>query len=492
MVTFPDVKGKNKVFLFFPKLLPDESDTNDDLWTPISVVTLAGHLMQQGFSVEIYDSRTRNDYKAILSRNVDDLLCVGVSAMAGYQVVDGYDFSKYVKAHFPHIPIIWGGWFPTVTPLICLESPSIDIVVKGQGEELLPEIATKLKTLMPVDATTGISYKDNGEIKHNPMRPLMDPNDFLPINYDLLKTSDYGLSKGALHYVSSIGCPYSCTFCGVSAFLKRKWYGLKPTRIVNEIIELHVKYHLKEIIFFDSTFFVDFKRVKEILRGFVREHTTFKWSGNSYVNQVVKFDEEMLELLQATHCSCLELGIESGSRRMRKIFNKDFSDDGIANALQKLATARISVRANYIISPPRETKSDFMATVHSMRNVKEANPDNKLVMYQYLPAPGTELLKYEKKKDDNPLNSISNWRLYHSKLTYDLTAPWLAKKDEFGRQPALFYLKLAYIELSRYSRLIRFPIRILKSLAGYRLKHDIFVFPFEWHLFKAVGSNPMT
>ena len=275
MAVFKGVKGRNKVFLVFPRLYPRESRAVKT-WEPISVVTLAGHLMNNGFSVEIYDSRTRDDFEYALASNKNDLLCVRVSAMAGYQVVEGYNFSKYAKEHFPHVPILWGGWFPTISPDQCLESPYIDIVIKGQGEEILPELVTKIKTGIPINDTTGISYKEDGKIIHKPMRPLADLNSFLPVNYELLEASRYTLSEGLLHYISSVGCPYACTFCGLSAYLKQKWYGLNPERVVNEIKGFCEKYQLNEILFFDSTFFVDLKRAKQILKGFIRENLKFR------------------------------------------------------------------------------------------------------------------------------------------------------------------------------------------------------------------------
>lgn len=484
MVIFQEVKGRNKIFLFFPKLDPRESSAAKT-WEPISVVTLAGHLMNKGFFVEIYDSRTRDNFEDDLASNKNDLLCVGVSTMAGYQVVEGYNFSKYVKEHFPHIPVIWGGWYPTISPDQCLESPYIDIVVKGQGEELLPEIATKIKTLIPIDETTGISFKQNRKVIHNPMRPLEDLNNFLPVNYELLEESRYTLSEGLLHYISSVGCPYACTFCGVSAYLKRKWYGLNPERVVNEIKGFCEKYQLNEILFFDSTFFVDLKRAKEILKGFIQENLKFRWFANSYVNQVVNFDDEMLELLQATNCYCIELGIESGSKRIRELFQKNFSDDNINKALEMLTKVNISVKGNYIIAPPTEKKEDFLATIRSMTHVKKAHPNNSVAMYQYTPIPGTQLGTYEKEEKKVLLpKSIAEWSNYYIQISKNLTSPWLAEKDELGRQPILLYFKLAFMEPQKHGRILAFPLKVLQRLAAFRLKHEMFILPIEWYLFQ--------
>ena len=484
MPVFPGVKEKNKVLLFFPKLDPRESSAVK-AWEPLSVITLAGHLINKGFSVEIYDSRTRDDIEKVLVSNKDDLLCIGVSAMAGYQIVEGYNFSRYVKEHFPHIPLIWGGWYPTIKPDQCLESPYIDVVVKGQGEELLTEVTTKIKTITPINDTMGISYKQNGEIIHNPMRPLEDLNKFLPVNYNLLEPSSYTISKGLLHYITSVGCPYTCTFCGVSSYLKRKWYGLNPERVVSEIKVLCKKYQLNEIIFYDSTFFVNLKRAKEILKGFVQENLKFKWLANSHVNQVYNFDDEMLDLLKATNCYAIELGIESGSKRIRELFQKNFSDDNITNAIEKLARIGISLRGNYIIAPPTEQKEDFLATIRSMSRIKKAHPNNLVIMYQYTPIPGTPLAEFEKEERKTLLpKRIADWDNYYIKVSKDLTSPWLAKKDELGRQTILFYFKLAFVELLKNGRIIAFPFKVFKRLASFRLKHEIFLLPIEWYLFR--------
>lgn len=492
MNLFPGVKDRNKIVLVFPKLDPRESrDTK--AWEPISIISLAGHLIKRGFSVEIYDSRIREDFAQVIARDRDQLLCVGISAMAGYQVVEGYNFSKDIKERFPELPVIWGGWFPTLSPDQCLDSPYIDIVVKGQGERLLPELAQNLKTCAGIDDMTGISFKSNGKIIHNQVNPLQDLNDFLPVNYELIDISQYKPSDGFLHYITSVGCPYNCTFCGVSTILKRKWYGLEAERVVREIKAMHDKYDIKNVVFFDSTLFVNLNRAKDMLKGFLRENLQFKWLANSYVNQVVNFDDELLDLLKATNCSCIELGIESGSARMRELYQKNFSDENILRALDRLAKINVAVRANYIIAPPMERKEDFMATVRSMAQVKEKNPENIVVMYQYTAIPGTKLAEYEKEENKSVLpENIEGWRGYYTQMSEMLTLPWLNKKDEMGRQPVLFYFKTAFMNTQRYNVLKAMPLRLLQKIAAFRLRHEVFLFPFEWNLFRIFTKRPFS
>lgn len=268
--------------------------------------------------------------------------------------------------------------------------------------------------------------------------------------------------------------------------MKRRWYGLHPERVVRELKALSQRYHVKEVVFFDSLFFVNLERVKDILRAFLREQMEFRWFANAHVNQVVKFDDEMLGLLQATNCYGVELGIESGSQRMRDLFEKKFADDDIDRALEILSKAGISARANYIIAPPTEKKQEFLATVRSMTRVRQANQGNEVVMYQYTPIPGTPLERYEKEERKNRLpKTIEEWGTFCSQLMQGLTAPWLGRKDELNRQPILFYFKLAFVDAKRHRRRVRLPLLILQRISEFRLKREIFVLPVEWYLFRA-------
>lgn len=124
----------------------------------------------------------------------------------------------------------------------------------------------------------------------------------------------------------------------------------------------------------------------------------FKWLANAHVNQVNNFEDEMLELLKATNCYGIELGVESGSKRIRELFQRNFSDDNIGTAIEKLARIGISLKGNYIIAPPTEQKEDFLATVRWMSKVKKAHRDNLVIMYQDTPIPGTTLADYEQEE----------------------------------------------------------------------------------------------
>ena len=93
MSLFPEVNGKNKILLYYPKIFPPDMAIPGKASEPITVITLADHLMAKGFTVEIFDHRIKDDFTDELAACGDELLCVGISAMAGFQLIDGHNFA---------------------------------------------------------------------------------------------------------------------------------------------------------------------------------------------------------------------------------------------------------------------------------------------------------------------------------------------------------------------------------------------------------------
>ena len=59
---------------------------------------------------------------------------LAVSVMPGPQMVSAMHSCKRIRAMFPHIPVVWGGYFPSVYKDAALNADYVDYVVRGQGE----------------------------------------------------------------------------------------------------------------------------------------------------------------------------------------------------------------------------------------------------------------------------------------------------------------------------------------------------------------------
>ena len=80
------------------------------------------------------DAWRRTPAKTI-HNHLDEALCLGVTVLTGPPIRDAIRVCRAAKAQRPEIPVVWGGWHPSLFPLECLSEASVDITVQGQGEE---------------------------------------------------------------------------------------------------------------------------------------------------------------------------------------------------------------------------------------------------------------------------------------------------------------------------------------------------------------------
>src|SRR5215813_3315244 len=147
---------------------------------PLSVLALAAVL------------EGREDYK-IIDGNADanateTLLAViqaepvellAVSVMPGPQMVAAIETCKSIRARFPYIPILWGGYFPSIYTDSTLNAGYVDFAIRGQGEDTLLELLEALRGHRAFENIRGLSFKSaSGRYRHNTERPMKGPDSF--------------------------------------------------------------------------------------------------------------------------------------------------------------------------------------------------------------------------------------------------------------------------------------------------------------------------
>src|ERR671932_2059678 len=111
---------------------------------PLALIAIGSRLDPARFEVKIVDARIERDPIGALLAELDDALCLGVTVLTGAPIRDALAASRAAKAQRPDLPIIWGGWHPSLFPEQCLQEASVDAVVIGQGEETFAEIVERL------------------------------------------------------------------------------------------------------------------------------------------------------------------------------------------------------------------------------------------------------------------------------------------------------------------------------------------------------------
>src|SRR5262249_19677722 len=132
--------------------------------------------------------------------------------------------ARDLRVRFPSAHIVYGGVYPSYADAHVLkENAAIDVVVRGEGEETVVELARVLARGGPLAAVRGITWRDGPVIRVNPDRPPIADLDRHRPGWELVDWDRYklfGLGRAAGMQLSR-GCPLRCNYCGQWGFWRR-------------------------------------------------------------------------------------------------------------------------------------------------------------------------------------------------------------------------------------------------------------------------------
>src|SRR3979490_2199736 len=104
------------------------------LGAPLCLLSLAAPLLQAGFEVTLVDAAIDPQWYQTILREVRDALCLGISVLTGPMIGGAVRIAKAMKRETPEVPVIFGGWHPSLATAQTLQEKYVDAVVRGQGE----------------------------------------------------------------------------------------------------------------------------------------------------------------------------------------------------------------------------------------------------------------------------------------------------------------------------------------------------------------------
>jgi anaerobic magnesium-protoporphyrin IX monomethyl ester cyclase len=469
---------KNKILLFFPPY------SGKALGPPMSLISLATPLQQAGFEVRLIDAAIEPDYLKRIQKEIEGGLCFGVSLLTGPMILPAIEASRLVRRLQPDLPIVFGGWHPTLLPEQTLKSDYVDIVVRGQGELTFVEVSQRLQAGESLAGVAGVSFKEGNRIIHNPERPVTNVNKLPMPAYHVVDMDAYekvcGIRKTV--YASSVGCPYACNYCTDTVFYNRKFNALTAARVVREVTELVRRFRLEEVSFLDSNFPVDVKRAVAIARGFIETGVRFRWTFQASTDLLCRMSDEDVQLLGEAGVSHIGFGTESASEDILLLMNKPHQK--IADMFEtacKCQKASIRATFNLILGFPGETDLHRAETVRVMGEISREFPNVSLSPNIFTPYPGIAVwdkLRELGLKEPKSLEEWANMPLGKNLL------PWLQGEEYRRVKRMLTYLVLNH-KLRRVAhRSALSPLRrklwlALTAPLTWRLRHKFYRFPVE-------------
>jgi len=234
---------RGKVILFYPPY------DGPPLSAPLCLLSLAASLRRAEFEVAVIDAAIEPRYREMILREVPGALCLGISVLTGPMIHGAIDVAKAVKQLNPDFPVILGGWHPSLLPEQTLSESFVDVVVSGQGDLTLVELAEALADGRSLASIHGISWKQGGQQERNPERRVQLLESLPLPAFDLVDFDAYEKACGArkLAYATSVGCPYACNYCTDMVFYKRRFNALSAERVVGELANLVPRYRIEEV-----------------------------------------------------------------------------------------------------------------------------------------------------------------------------------------------------------------------------------------------------
>jgi len=456
---------------------------------PFGYLHMGAVLKQAGFQVTILDERVDDNFPAQLKSYLVETapLFVGISAMTGGQIASGLSISRYIKTHYPEVPIVWGGIHPTLLPRETIFNENIDIVVKNEGEQTALELAMALRDCKSLNQIKGLVYKKDGHIEETEDRPFIELVHYPGPDWSLVDVEKYILSdqrnQRRLDIYTSRGCPFACGFCYNTIFNKRRWRSQDSKSVLNQIIWLTSNYQLDHIWFSDDNFMANPRRVLEICDGLQKSSLPLTFSASARPEYIYK-NHELMRRIKETGFQTIYMGAESGSDRVLKLINRSRTKSLCLQAARICKEYSIIPIFSFIVGFPGETKQEVIETLDFAKQLQSINKEAIITDFKiYTPYPGTPLYDLAIKEGLKIPQTLDGWSEY---VWGNIELPWV-KDMRFLKAVSLVSLFANYHQEMQQnadskSFLTHLISHALKNLAQLRWQSACFVLPFEWSI----------
>jgi anaerobic magnesium-protoporphyrin IX monomethyl ester cyclase len=435
---------------------------------PLALLAIGSRLDPSEYEVRVVDARLEEDPAGALMEALDGALCLGVTVLTGAPILDALAATRAAKARHPELPVVWGGWHPSLFPRETLAEAGIDAVVTGQGEDTFAEIVDRLREGQGLERIPGCHAAGSPA---GALRLLRDINDLPAHDYGLIPVESYFRRKGwrQLDYISSQGCRFRCTFCADPHVYRRGWFGLDPERMGEELEGLWRRHAVEDVNFQDETFFTHPKRVTAIADEFLRRGTPFTWTATMRADQGFRLDEAALELCRRSGLRRVMIGVESGSPEMLERIRKDITLEQVFESAEKCLRQGIGALFNFIVGFPGETPESMAASLEVAKRLRSMSPDFEIAVFYYKPYPGNPMAQSLEQDGYRFPRSLSEW----AEFDYvGSSGPWITPEQRRTVEGFKFYQRVAWARAT--------PARApLQALARWRVRRDFYGLPVE-------------
>jgi anaerobic magnesium-protoporphyrin IX monomethyl ester cyclase len=455
---------------------------------PLGLMYIAATLKKAGYMVEILDAfmagsifdRTEDTetvgmpferIKQEIQERKPDI--VGIAGPFTCQMENSLRVSRLAKEVSPSILTVVGGPHASIAPEeVLIREKSVDVVVMGEGEYAMVEVAGFFEGKKTLTQVLGIAYRENGTVTVNQRRPFIEDLDQLPYPaYELVDMEHYlspenisyrSFQDRAISMVTSRGCPFNCCFCAVHLHMGREFRANSAEYVVKHIEYVVEKFKVKNIFFEDDNLTFDLERFEKICDGIIEDKIKIGWETPNGVRADC-LNLNLLKKMKQSGCQSVFFGVESGDQQiLDKVICKRLDLNRVVEVSKMSREIGLKTGAFYIIGFPGETKQNMQKTVDFALMLKRKY-DVGMHLFMATPSVGTRL--YEECKSKGYIQDLTWDSFAQARQPKGLP---LISTDEFTPEEVK---EIAAAALRQYKKLsllnhIKNPGKALKTAFG--------------------------
>jgi radical SAM superfamily enzyme YgiQ (UPF0313 family) len=480
----------NKVILFNPRSAKSKHRI------PNSILQV-GASIDGRYDYVFVDGNLEQDALAKLEKylSTGEFKYFGCTVMPGQQLNQAINFTIRIRNKFPEVIIIWGGYFPSNQYKSVLNSGYVDFIINGPGDKAFPSLIESLERKSDIENIGNLIFKKNNEIIFTRKEDLIDQDLLPPLPYK--KLNEFYSVKNYLGktfmgnrtaaYHSSVGCPFTCSFCAVVPIYEARWKGKSAKKVYSDIKFLIDEYGADAVEFHDNNFFVSEKRTVEFSEMIMKEK--INWWGEGRIDTINKYSDDSLRLMRESGCRMIFFGAESGNDEVLKQMDKGGtqSSEQIKSFAARMKKFDIIPEYSFVLGLPAESSEKVNKQINDdiqfIRKIKEINPSTEIIIYLYSPVPteGSELYNEVAKRGFKFPEKLEDW-LNPEWVNFDLRknplTPWL-KPNMIKRIRNFETVLNAYYPTISDFKLTSFQKMVMRVLSSIRYKRKIYFLPYD-------------
>jgi anaerobic magnesium-protoporphyrin IX monomethyl ester cyclase len=338
-------------------------------WPPAWVAYLTGYLKAGGYSEVLFvDAMTHHlsddqVRERIVAFGPD---IIGATAITP-AIYTAENLLKIAKEVAPNAVTVLGGIHGTfMYPQVLKEAPWIDVVVRGEGEQVFLNLVTAIdegRWAADRSQVRGIAYLADDKVVATPAEPPIEDLDKIKPDWGILEWAHYQyIPMGVRVAIPNFarGCPFTCSFCSQWKFW-RDYRVRDPKKVVDEIESLVRDHQVGFFILADEEPTIHRKKFIAFCEELIERKLPVLWGINTRVTDILR-DEAVLPLFRKAGLIHVSLGTEAAAQLKLDRFNKETTIAQNKKAITLLREAGIVAEAQFIVGLENETAETLEET----------------------------------------------------------------------------------------------------------------------------------